>query len=362
MTDAELVSYTVKYPKDTPALMELANRMEKQGMHGEAYNDFRLVTVADPTQVAAWLGMARTAIAQKNPTAARDAALKVAEVAANDATAMTTAGSVLLTIGDTEAAQRLLIQATTADPNFASAWDARAQVHLARKALAEAVTAGENATRLDPKMATYWLHLATARRLSADDKGAKEAIAEALRLAPDDGKILLEQGILLAQTGTTPEEKQRAETALKAAIQKGNSAEEQAEVLRRLGKLYIEERRYAEAEAILEQALRTIPSDTTTLYALSRALTLRGKVVEATQLQKRFAERTTLAREMSHLEMRLKREPNRAELYTRLGELYAKMGDNLRARAAWSKSLELQPEQPSLKKRLADLPDVPTPP
>jgi tetratricopeptide (TPR) repeat protein len=355
MSDADLVAYTARIPGDVPALLELARRMERQGMDGEALADYRKAADADPKRGDAWAGVARLAVKQRDPDAAREAATKVMRVSPADPKALRDAGEALLAVGDVNGARDALVNATAAAPGDAAAWDALARVQTERGSYSDALRAGEQAIRLAPDVASYHLHLATARRLSADAAGADRALAEASRLAPDDGDVLLEQGVLRAGTARTAEEKLQAEATLVKARVRLRGTPREAEALRRLGQWYLAAGKLPEAQTTLEACLRLAPGDSAALFALSRTLALRGRSAEADALMKRYAEQADLYLAVRQLRMRMQREPDRADLPRRLGDLLAAHGQAEAARTAYQRSLEIDPNQPDLRRHVESL-------
>lgn len=363
MSDAELVVHTSRYPSDADALLVLARRMEKAGMTDEALSDYRKAADADAKQSAAWAGVARLAVKRRDPILAHDAALRLLNDATADGAALTEAGNAFLTLGDKNSARDALTKAVEKDSQNGAAWDALTQTNLSLMRLAEAVSAGENAIKLSPGEARYWLHLAMARRLSAHPTGAAAAIAEAARLAPDDGEILLEAGTLYAQTGKIPrgkgDEKRGAAALLMSARQKLRGTPLESEALRRLGQFYLTERRFPEAQRILEECLRLAPDDGEAIFALSRAFALQGRVREAQALTEKAARRSAYELEARNLRMRIQREPTRADLLNRLGDLHYANGNPSSARLVWTQSLNIKPDQPNIRRALGRLPENP---
>ena len=347
-----LIVYTARHPKDGEALLALARRMELQDHQEEAFNDYIQAGKLLPGNESAWIGAAHAAMHIGDATAAMQMAQKAAQAAPDSANAQIVLGDVYTEIGAWKPAQQSYRKATRLDGRNAIAWDALGQAALRREDLAEATQAANQAVRLDPHNGSFQLHLEYALRAEGDITGAQRAMAQALRCLPHNGDVLTAYGQLLADTAYTPQRQKQAEQELKQAATVMGASSAAYKPLYDLGQLCLSESRPADAAGAFRAALRDLPEDQAAVFGLSRALALQGETQEATAVLTRFRRESSYQLEVSHLQMRLGREPDRVDLLNQLARLYAEHGFQQEAVPLLQRSLTLNPHQPDLRRLL----------
>jgi tetratricopeptide (TPR) repeat protein len=133
-------------------------------------------------------------------------------------------GFVAFQAKDFAKAESALARTVSLSPKDAEAWELYGAVLLENKKAAKAVEALEKATGLDGKRVVAWQRLAQARLALGGKENmglAVEAYGKAAKAKPQDGRLWLNQGLLLAKLG----EDGKALAALeKAAGLKGGEA------------------------------------------------------------------------------------------------------------------------------------------
>ena len=125
---------------------------------------------------------------------------------------------------DLAKAEKAMAKATDLAPKDAEAWELFGTVLLEEKKAEPAASAFSKSADLDGKRATAWAGLAQAALLKGGDEGLKQALdayAHAVKLRPQDGRLALNQGLLLAKLGDDA----KAQAALEHASElKGGEA------------------------------------------------------------------------------------------------------------------------------------------
>ena len=130
--------------------------------------------------------------------------VRKAELAPKDPQVQFNLGLVAFKAKDLGVAAKALKRATDLSPEDAEAWELYGTVLAAQKKAAPAAGALRTAVKLDPKRLQAWqqlgLLLSAADGKDAWGEGAK-AWEQAARLAPEDGRLRLNQALLLAKLG-----------------------------------------------------------------------------------------------------------------------------------------------------------------
>jgi tetratricopeptide (TPR) repeat protein len=100
------------------------------------------------------------------------------------------------------------------------------------------------------------------------------------------------------------------------------------------GLLLEKQGRHQEAITEYERALELDPNDTDALYHLGLSLAFVGRTAESAKVRARFDQARDYERERIQLELRLQRDPDRADLWRRLLALAEAHGDDARAQTA----------------------------
>lgn len=110
-------------------------------------------------------------------------------------------GASLLRLNAVDRALAVLSPAAAAAADDAALQATLAVALVRADRYAEAMAAAERATRRDPKLASGWVNLGTARRLQGDNDGALAAAEEALRQAPGLAEAHVNRALALLALG-----------------------------------------------------------------------------------------------------------------------------------------------------------------
>lgn len=182
--------YEVKYVEGlTRALM---------GELGTAEAAFGAAIAKDDKRGEAFLGLGRALEAAGREADAVKAYRRAVAVDGDDPDALYELARLL---PPADEARALLEKATKGRPSFGPAWARLAEIHVAARRGADALTAAEAAVKLDAKQADWHAVLAEARVLAKKWDDALLAVKAALALAPYHGRARLAEGDALAGKG-----------------------------------------------------------------------------------------------------------------------------------------------------------------
>jgi cytochrome c-type biogenesis protein CcmH/NrfG len=218
----------------------------------EALGEFILVARHDITNAGALEG-AGIALWQLNAKATASAYLKEAlRLDPDRVRAGITLGVVAYENGLYEGAIRFLKRVTEVQPRNALAWHALGQAYVARQLHdIEAEAALRQATSLDEKNPVYLMDLADALKTNGKLAEAEVMYRRALALAPSEPETCARFGAFLAQLPPDPKNRSEAQTLLETALK---SDPTYSFCQYQLGRLFVEEEKYAEGVPLLEKA------------------------------------------------------------------------------------------------------------
>ncbi|HEY4247926.1 MAG TPA: hypothetical protein VGM64_13820 [Lacunisphaera sp.] len=229
-------------------------------------------------------------------------------------------------------AQVILQKVTAAEPNNAGAWFYLGQTYQFRDDAEHSVPAFEKATALDSTNSIYQCYLGDAYGLAALKAGlfAKLGWANKCKAAYDKA-VELDPKNIRARVSVM-EFCRQAPSFLGGGMDK---AYEQAAEIQKLDAvrgrkayagLYIADKKYTEAFALYETALREKPGDDDSLYSLGRLATISGE-----QLDRGLV---ALREILTH-----PGKSNDAPTQTLIGNILEKKGDKTAARVAYEAAL-----------------------
>lgn len=273
--------------------------------------------------------------------------------------------------------------AVTAKPNYAPAWANLGRLHVAMDMAYTATKELKKANQLEPGNIEVLSDLGEACRRTLNYTGSEAAYQEALRLkpdhvrshtglallyqekgqydqalatlevanriAPDDPGVQATMGSIYLKKGTTPQEREKAETFLRRALELDPNI---AGAWIGLGNLDLQRGKPKEAVTSLVRAMRLAPDSLEALNLLERALRRSGRIADADRTAKVVRERALRAREETVMEERITRNGEDWDSLARLAELY--LLANKRYKAIWmtNRLKEGAPYHPKLPKLL----------
>ena len=343
-------------PKAADALNGFGDALYRAGRFTQALARFEAGAAADPDNVAARVGVAKTKIALERLEDAKGMLKKLRESHPKQMSVQYWFGMAEQKLGnrkEAEAAFRLAIKHGKDDPEVVNAYVALAlslnqqgRMEEARKALEGAMEKLPKSPALHKAIGTVALsqgryedaiaQFRAALKLDPDNIGAKFQLAVALRknrsfdealktfdevakVDRDYPGLPLERGQLLHEAG-------RDEEALKEYEEALRKAPEDPDLMLRVGCGYVGAGRGKEAEKLLRQVLEQRSNSAETNHCLGRALLLKGK---------------DLASALKQLERATTIDPHRAEYWLYVGRAANEAGDTGKASSALKKALEL---------------------
>ncbi len=202
--------------------------------------------------------------------------------------------------GDYEAAAAQCTQYLESDPSDFQSTYLLAEADLRLGRLHEAVKGFEEASRLDPTSAGPLARLANVYLREGKDAKARELIDSGLERDPRDALALFVHGKLFLKAGKQDE----AEKAFRDSLAANPS---EAAVQMQLADLLLEQNRSAEAESVLTKGVAQQPDNPRLHFALGRAQAFSGQAEKAAR----------------SFQMSLDLNPNQPELKRSLEEYHA---------------------------------------
>jgi len=196
-------------------------------------------------------------------------------------------------------------------------------------ATSEYETALKGASKLNPKNIDIYKSLGTVYLEQKRFKEAQDTYKLILGLSPTDASAHFYLGSIYNELKNNDS----AIKELKAALELKSDYHE---ALNFLGYIYVEENKNLDqAQVLIKKALELEPNNGAYIDSLGWLYFKQGKLKEALKELKRAAS--------------LLEDP---VIYDHLGEVYFKLNDTLNAKLNWQKSLKLDPNQESLKKKI----------
>jgi arylsulfatase A-like enzyme/Flp pilus assembly protein TadD len=252
----------------------------------------------DPENILARVSYAGCLFRASNYAAAAEQYRAALRSGGNPAIVRAHLGRALRKQGELEPARLELAAALDLDPTFAPVHVDLAYLALARRDLPGAERSFGRAIELDPLDPEPHVGLGRIHLLQRDDAAAESEYRKALKLDPRD---------------------------LEARVQLGN--------------LRLKQRRIDEARTIFYQALADRPDSIEALLGLGNALAFQGDLSGA----------------VAKFEAAVDKAPLSAAGWSALGFARLQLGQTSAARAALTKSLALEPDQPQVRSLLAQL-------
>jgi tetratricopeptide (TPR) repeat protein len=256
---------------------------------------------------------------------------------------------VLLEAGYYSRALELARKAAELEPNSPRVWRALARANGKEKRLPEAWAAYEKAVALAPDdgglLADYGGDLVLYGRA----KEGEATLRRAVGMLPRDPKALTLLGQCLGEQSPDPARQAEAIGYARKAVELAPSAPDPHY---QLGRLLLQSGDTAGAITALETCLRL---DGTLLEAwlpLGQAYQTVGRQEAAREALARYRRYTDLRRELAHLRLRLRQNPNSISALVRLGELAEANDQYAEALKRYRQALRLRAD-PALAKKVA---------
>ena len=343
-------------PKASRALVGLGDSLYRAGRYSEAQARFEAGAAADPDDLLAKVGVAKSKLSLERVQEANTLLKKLREGQPTSPIVGYWYGRVQEALGARDLAQaayREVLKAAPADPNSADVYIASALLLNQQGRPDDAQKTLDSAKTLMPNVPGVWRalgdvaqsqgrykealgHFQHAAELDPDDLGAKFRIGGALRrdgqfdeaikafdvVAAVDKEypgLALERGLLYEASGHSEEALKQYEDALA-------KAPTDPDLMLRVGCGKVSAGRADQAEALLKKVLAQRPTSAETNHCLGRALLVQG---------------TRLADALRNLERAVELDPNRAEYFLYVGWAANEAGNVPKAEKALAEALRL---------------------
>jgi tetratricopeptide (TPR) repeat protein len=215
-------------------------------------------------------------------------------------------------------------------PRSADAWIGLGKAYYNQSLdIGRSLDAYATAMKLAPERTDFYQQYADALRVNSRYEEAETLLRKRLAVAPEESSTHYYLAMTLLSHNLTPQRQAEAEAALRTALRlepRGYTAAS------RLGRLLVQEGRYAEGLPYLEQALQADPNDLGTTIAMARAYRGMGRTGQARAATARVVALTAYHRHIKEMEDALQQQPLDPSLYQQMARLYVKGGEPEKAR------------------------------
>ncbi|HEY6080727.1 MAG TPA: tetratricopeptide repeat protein, partial [Polyangiaceae bacterium] len=343
-------------PKAARALVGLGDSLYRAGRYSEAQARFEAGAQADPDDIVASIGVAKSKLALERvqeasailkklrevqpahplvgywfgrvqeSLGARDVALSAYKDVLKAAPSDPASADVYIALallqnqqGQPEQAQKTLDSAKQLMPNVAGVWSALGDVALSQGRYKEALVDFQRASELDPEDLGAKFRIASALRRDGQLEQASVAFDQVSAIDKDYPGLALERGLLFEASGKSEEALKQYEDALA-------KAPTDPDLMLRVGCGKVAAGRADQAEELLRKVLSQRPSSAETHHCLGRVLLVQG---------------TRLADALRMLERAVELDANRAEYYLYVGWAANEAGNVPKAEKALAEALRL---------------------
>jgi putative PEP-CTERM system TPR-repeat lipoprotein len=319
-----LTQITTEAPDAFPAWLRLAELAFARGQLDEAQKAIDAVLGKSPDNMQALVIQARIHLSKREPAKALDAAQKAVKAQPSSGIAHHTLALAQAASGNNPLALSAAKDAVARAPRLAEAVFLLAELQLQSGDTVGAVAGLKDYLQKQPQDARAWEALGKAQLRTRDAAGAYASFAKMTELQPANPRAPYLTGLALRTQGKSAEAKQQFEKAL--AMAPGFM-----EPLEQLATMGFAERNPQAAIARIERQAMLEPKSAALQYLLGRAYQANGDTKHA---EKAY---------MKSVEL----NPNAAQAYVSLGQLYSASKEYDRAIAELDKALASRPDQPA---------------
>jgi putative PEP-CTERM system TPR-repeat lipoprotein len=319
-----LKQITTEAPDAFPAWLRLAELAFARGQLDEAQKAVDAVLGKSPDNMQALVIQARIHLSKREPAKALDAAQKAVKAQPSSGIAHHTLALAQVASGNNPLALSAAKDAVARAPQLAEAVFLLGELQLQSGDTVGAVAGLKDYLQKQPQDARAWEALGKAQLRTRDAAGAHASFAKMAELQPANARAPYLTGLALRTQGKSAEAKQQFEKAL--AMAPGFM-----EPLDQLATMSFAERNPQAAIARVERQAMLEPKSAALQYLLGRAYQASG---DTRQAEKAYMKAVEL-------------NPNAAQAYVSLGQLYSASKEYDRAIAELDKALASRPDQPA---------------
>lgn len=329
-----LMAYTLSHPADALAHRVLAERLLAEGRCEEAATTSATWSRLEPGSARPLITKGRALLLAGKPQDALEPLTEALRYAPHNSHALTTLGEAYYALGERWQAEKYLRVAVDRDSSNAAAQAILASVLADNHNFDAAHAAAERAMEIAPESAEGYVAAGYVADKMGNSLEAIRFLTQAVTIDSYHGRAWELMAAMRVRVARSSEEIAQAEVALTHA---DHLRPFSPLVPYYRGLLRVKQQQYRMAVAEFRRALERNPHFTDALYNMSLALAFDGKKEESAQVRQQFRRISSYIRERSQLQMRIGRDPQRADLWERLARLAEVHGDAQMAKLARSR-------------------------
>lgn len=337
---SDLLALALSNPQDVQAQRLLGERLMAEKRFVEAAGAFASAASAEPKSAWPLVRQGRALLDAGQPAEALMPLEEALRREPGRADALTALGEAHYALGNRVEALEKYGEAVKRDPTNARAWAGYAFPLADTHKHDAAREAAQKALRLEPQAGWAYTALGYAEDKAGNIQAAVEALTRAVERDAGDGRAWGMLASARTRLARTPE----AFVEAADALAKADALLPDAPVVPYYrGLLLAAQRRHAEAAEAFRRALQRNPNFTDALYNLSISLAFAGQKRESAEARARFERAHAYDRDIHNLQLRIRRDPTRADLWRRMKRLAETHGDAERAQLAQQRLERLEP-------------------
>jgi len=349
-----------KNPGDSAGYLALGLILRQQNKNDEARQAFQKASELAPNNPNSIAQLVEMDVAEKHYNDAMQRVQQLSEKKPEAATLHFLEARIYAAQQDWTRTEAALQKTIELDPNFYPAYERLVSVYLAENRLPQAISEVETILGKNPKNQPILVSAAVLYEKTKDYPKARDAYEKVLALSPDSVFALNNLAILYSEHLGQPDRAyELAQKARQLAPGEGAVADTLGWILYRRGD-------YQHALELLQESASKVPNDPQVQFHLGMTNYIMGQVEPAREaLQKAgeaatdFPDKAEAQRQLSQLkevstrrkeasitelETLVKQRPNDPTLLQQLGETYEKQGNAIKAAAAYSEALKINPK------------------
>jgi tetratricopeptide (TPR) repeat protein len=350
---SELQAETRRNPNQARAFYYQGRRLQEAGQLTAAYDAFAHAAQLDGDDEQSWLATAALASQLYGDQGAFDLLDAYVRRHPESARAHLALAQLYRKNQSHRRAREEALAAANSDPHLAEAWYLAGLSTNSLGSPSEAEAALRRAVAEAPKEWRYPMILGDILALEKRSQEALRCDRQAIRLAPDEGVTYLSLGKLQLELAISPAE---IETARQNLLRSAALQPEIPITYLLIGRSYIRQARWQEAQEAVERAARLAPTDPDPVFELARISRRLGDTAAAEHLAERHRRLRQYVQQKQALKEKIVTFKNEAPgLRLELARLCAANGDTVEASEQYRRYLEITPGAAAVRQELARL-------
>jgi tetratricopeptide (TPR) repeat protein len=224
-----------------------------------------------------------------------------------------------------------------------------------RQNFTESVNAYAKAAQMAPTRTDFYNDYSNAHRANGNFAEAEKLLRKRLADEPADARAHFLLALVLLDSNVTPEREAEAEKSLRESLRLEPGV---ATTLSRLGRLLVDQGKYADAVPILKESLGEDLYNVAATRALLRALERTGQKEDAEKVRASLKDLTQYVDKVQFLEDQLRRQPLNAPLHRKMAALLLQGGETQKAQIHSEAAIMLERDPKRAAEGLTNLRDA----